>query len=114
MTSIPNPDDWKDVFTILAVVAMMSVPSWFALRAHKTSEAVLAQTKNGHPNPMRADLDRVLNVGEATRRELEAHRRETRAGFDALRDDLSEERTARRAGDAAIRQDIDQDRRAAG
>lgn len=113
MNTIPNPDDWKDVFTILAAVAIMSVPSWFAIKAHKTSEQILAQTKNGHPNPMRADLDRVIETTDATRRELSDHRDETRKGFAALRADISDERDARRDGDAAIRETIDRDRRRA-
>lgn len=122
MNTIPNPDDWKDVFTILAAVAIMSVPSWFAIKAHKTSEQILAQTKNGHPEPMRADIDRMLETtdraletAEATRRELSDHRDETRKGFAALRADISDERDARRDGDAAIREAIDRNRqRAAG
>lgn len=120
VTTIPNPDDWKDVFTILAAVAIMSVPSWFAIKAHRTSEQILAQTKNGHPEPMRADLDRViettdraLETAEATRQELGAHRKETRQEFAALREDLGDERNARRDGDAAIREAIDRDRRRA-
>ena len=36
MNTIPNPDDWMDVITIIAVALIAGVPSWFAIKAHKT------------------------------------------------------------------------------
>jgi hypothetical protein len=57
MTTIPDPNSWMDVFTILAATAMVAIPSWFAARNHKSIKKVTDQVVNGHTTPMRADLD---------------------------------------------------------
>ena len=36
MNTIPDPNSWMDVFTILAATAMVAIPSWFAARNHKS------------------------------------------------------------------------------
>lgn len=99
MNSIPNPDGWLDVFTIIAVVLITAVPSWLAARNQKTIQAVKDQVVNGHTTPMRADLDSL-------REDIGGMRDEMRGGFSALRSDLAEERIARRSGDDMLRDQI--------
>jgi len=86
MNTIPNPDDWMDVITIIAVALIAGVPSWFAIKAHKTSTEVLHQTRNGHTTPMRQDLDRAIDSID-------------RLGHDVagIRKDLADEEDRRRA-----------------
>ncbi len=100
MTTIPNVDSWMDVITILLAVAMMSVPSWFAIRAHKTSEAVLTQTKNGHTVPMREDLDRAISAIEALANDVRS-----------LRADVANEENRRRTQIQDLASDVDRMRR---
>lgn len=108
-----------DVVTILLTVAIgAAVPSWFALRAKRSSEEVLAQTRNGHKEPMRADIDRLMESNREIRESnreiheaLTAHRTETRHGFSALHTDVAEERAARRDKDAELAADIEMLRR---
>jgi hypothetical protein len=90
VTQIPNPDSWMDVATILAVVAMMSVPSWFAIKAHKTSTEVLHQTRNGHTVPLRADLDRAINAIEALAHDVQSLRKDLMAEEDHRRLQISD------------------------
>lgn len=103
MNSIPNPDSWMDVATILIAVAMMTVPSWFAMKAHKSSEQVRNQVQNGHKTPMRADLDRAIGAIDQLGTEL-----------SGLRRDLADEENRRRnhvqdvyASLQALREDVD-------
>lgn len=98
MTQIPNPDGWMDVATILIAVAMMSVPSWFAMRAHKSSEAVRSQVENGHKDapPMRADLDRAIASIDQLGQEIRG-----------IRQDMTIEEDRRRSHIDELRRDVD-------
>lgn len=100
MTTIPNADSWMDVITILTAVAMMSVPSWFAIKAQRTSAAVLSQTKNGHSVPMREDLDRAIAAIEALAHDVKS-----------LRTDLAMEEDRRRVQIQDLALDVDRMRR---
>lgn len=108
MNTIPNPDNWMDVATILLVALIAAVPSWLALRSHKAVrdqagavEDIKAQVVNGHEGKpaLRADIDMI-------REEIAGIRDELRGGFAALRGDIGEERATRRSEDAAIRDQI--------
>jgi len=94
-----HPDSWMDVFVLLTLAVIATVPSWAALRNHRSLQQVKDQVVNGHKTAMRADMD-------AIRDELGGMRDEMRGGFAAVRGDISEERLARRAGDDSIHDDI--------
>lgn len=98
MNTIPNPDSWMDVATILIVAAMMSVPSWFAMKAHKSSEQVRNQVVNGHKDapPLRADLDRAIASIEQLGQEVRG-----------IRQDMINEEDRRRTHIDELRQDVD-------
>lgn len=100
MNSIPNPDDWLDVITILVATAIVAIPSWLTARNHKLIKSVKDQVVNGHTTPMRADLDVIKGDVAGLRDEL-------RGGFADIRADLNEERAARRAGDATLRDELE-------
>ena len=102
MTTVPfQPDDWMDVFTILAVALIAAVPSWLAHRNHKVVKDIKNQVVNGHENPMRFDLDRAIDaisaLGEDVRRlrkDLMAEEDHRRLQISDLRDEL-DHRTGR-------------------
>lgn len=106
MNTIPNPDGWLDAFVILMVALIAAVPSWAALRNHRSLQQVKDQVINGHEGKpaLRADMDSI-------REEIAGIRDEMRGGFAALRGDIGEERLARRAGDDAIRDELHRDDR---
>ena len=95
MNTIPNPDDWMDVITIIAVALIAGVPSWFAIKANKTSTEVLNQTRNGRcrktnapvrrTTPMRQDLDRAIESLDRLGHEV-----------SGIRTDLADEEDRRR------------------
>lgn len=106
MNTIPNPDSWSDVVTIIIVTAIVSGPTWLTARAnraikdvHQQVRAVRDQVVNGHTTPMRADMDEM-------RLAVSNLRDEVRGGFSSLRADLTEERSARRDGDIALRAEM--------
>lgn len=90
MNTIPDPENWLDVLTILAVALIAAVPAVFAAKANRTSQAVLSQTKNGHVRPMREDLDRVIAAIEALSHDVTAIRRDLADEEDRRRDHVAE------------------------
>lgn len=120
MNTIPNPDSWMDVVTILsAVLLAAAVPSWLTARANRAIREVHHQVRdvkeqvvNDHTNPLRADVDGLKTDLNDARLALSNLRDEVRGGFSSLRADLAEERGARRDGDSALRDEI-RDRKSA-
>jgi hypothetical protein len=101
VNTIPDPENWLDVFTILAVALIAAVPSWLAHRNHKVVKDIKNQVVNGHENPMRFDLDRAIDaisaLGEDVRRlrkDLMAEEDHRRLQISDLRDEL-DHRTGR-------------------
>jgi len=91
MTTIPDPNSWMDVFTILAATAMVAIPSWFAARNHKSIKKVTDQVVNGHTTPMRADLDVMKN----TLNEIHTDMRGVKTDIADIRNELRQERKDR-------------------
>ena len=95
MTTIPNPDSWMDVATIIVVALIAGLPAWLALRSHKevrkqgeSVEAIRGQVVNGHERPMRADLDALLVAMETLREVVEDERALRREQIHELRADI--------------------------
>jgi len=97
VNSIPNPDNWMDVFTILAATAMVAIPSWFAHRNHKDLKEVVYQTKNQHDTNLRDDVDRAINAIEKLGQD-----------FRGMRQDLAAEENRRRSEVAELERRITQ------
>ena len=91
MNTIPNPDNWLDVFTILAATAMVAIPSWFAARNHQSINKVTDQVVNGHATPMRADLDGM----KSTLDEIHTDIRGVKTDISDIRQELRQERKDR-------------------
>lgn len=113
MNSIPNPDSWMDVFTILAVTLIIALPSWLSMKAnraiknvHDQVTVVRNQVVNGHATALREDMDGMKSDVKATIDSLRTLRDEVRGGFASVRADLNEERNIRRDGDLALRNEI--------
>lgn len=106
MNTIPNPDSWSDVVTIIIVTAIVAGPTWLTARAnraikdvHQQVLVVREQVVNGHTSPLRSDVDEMRTAVSSLRDEV-------RGGFSSLRADLAEERSVRRDGDVQLREEI--------
>lgn len=85
-----------DVLTILAVTAMVAVPSWLTLRQGKIVSEVREQVKNQHSTNLRDDVDRVIAAVETLSHDVRA-----------LRTDLMAEEDRRRAQIAGIYDELE-------
>lgn len=90
MNSIPNPDNWMDVFTILAATAMVAIPSWFAHRNHKDLKEVVYQTKNQHDTNLRDDVDRAIDAIEKLGQDFRGMRQDLAAEENRRRSEVAE------------------------
>ena len=90
MNSIPNPDNWMDVFTILAATAMVAIPSWFAHRNHKDLKEVVYQTKNQHDTNLRDDVDRAIDAIEKLGHDFRGMRQDLAAEENRRRTEVAE------------------------
>lgn len=90
MNQIPNPDNWMDVFTILAATAMVAVPSWFAHRNHKDLKEVVYQTKNQHDTNLRDDVDRAIAAVEQLGQDFRGMRQDLAAEENRRRSEVAE------------------------
>ena len=113
MTTIPNPDSWADVITIVIVTLIVAGPTWIAARTkrqigevHEQVRVVREQVVNGHTSPMRSDLDGMKTDLTDAGVALSNLRDEVRGGFASVRADLAEERSARRDGDMSLHEEI--------
>ena len=114
MTTIPNPDSWADIITIIIVTLIVAGPTWIAARAkqqindvHKQVNVVRDNVVNGHTSPMRADVDGIVADMADARLALSNLRDEVRGGFASVRADIAEERSSRRDGYRALRGELD-------
>lgn len=85
MNTIPDPENWLDVVTILSVALIAAVPSWLAHRNHKVVRDIKDQVVNGHEKPMRFDLDRAIASIEALGEDVRRLRKDLMAEEDHRR-----------------------------
>lgn len=90
MQTIPEINGWLDAAVVIAVALIAGVPSWFAIKAHKTSTEVLHQTRNGHTTPMRQDLDRAIESIDRLGHDVSAIRRDLADEEDRRRNHVRE------------------------
>lgn len=55
-----NPDSWMDVVALLVVAAPGIIGAIVAMLNRRDGKAIKGQVVNGHTDPLRSDLDRVL------------------------------------------------------
>jgi hypothetical protein len=93
----PNPDNWMDVFTIIAVALIAAVPSWLAHKNHKVVKEIQGQVVNGHAETnLRNDVDRAIAAIDDLAQDVRN-----------LRTDLLAEEQHRRIQIADLRQELD-------
>lgn len=88
--NIPNPDGWVDGIVILLATAMVAIPSWLAVRSHKTMSRVEGQVANGHKRPLREDLDKVIESIERLSADVRMIRRELQDEEERRRNHVSD------------------------
>ncbi len=91
MQSIPNPDSWMDVATIIIVSLIVAVPSWLSLRNHKQLARMDKSISNGHTSPLREDVDEIRDTLGHIRADIHAVKSE----LGDIRHELREERKDR-------------------
>lgn len=91
MQSIPNPDSWMDVATIIIVSLIVAVPSWLSLRNHKQLTKMDKSISNGHTSPLRQDVDEIRDTLTHIRADIHAVKSE----LGDIRHELREERKDR-------------------
>lgn len=91
MNSIPNPDSWMDVATIIVVSLIVAVPSWLSVRNHKALTKMDKSISNGHTSPLRQDVDEIRDTLSHIRADIHAVKSE----LGDIRHELREERKDR-------------------
>jgi predicted nucleic acid-binding Zn-ribbon protein len=91
---------------VMGAIGVAGVPSFFAARNHRELRAVKEQVTNGHADPMRVDLDRVIYTVGQTADAVEVMSR----NLDSLREELRDEVTRRREGTRELRDDLERSR----
>lgn len=91
MNTIPNPDSWMDVITILIVSGMIAVPSWLSVRNHKALQKVDKNISNGHTTLLRDDMDGIRDTLIHIRQDLHSVKSE----LGDIRHEIREERKDR-------------------
>lgn len=89
--TIFNPDSWMDVLTILAVSAMVAIPSWFAARNHKGISKLDKSISNGHTYPLRQDVDEIRSTLNEIRTDVHG----VKSDIADIRNELRQERKDR-------------------
>lgn len=82
-----NPDSWMDVFVLLTLAAIAAVPSWAALRNHKSIKEV-ADSVNNRPTALRDDLDKAISAIEALAHDVRGIKADLMAEEDRRRRDV--------------------------
>lgn len=77
----------------MVVIAAAVIPSWFAARNHKSIKDIKDQVVNGHENPMRFDLDRVIQAVDDLRHDVRTLRKDLMAEEDHRRIQITDLRT---------------------
>lgn len=91
---------WLDildhVWIGLVLIAVAVVPSWMAAKNGKGIKKISEQVVNGHTDPLRSDLDKVIATVESIDH-----------GLHSLREELIHEETRRRSAIRELREDFD-------
>jgi hypothetical protein len=100
MTNWIDVDSWMDLIANLwvglVVIAVAAIPGYMAARKnHKGIKEIKEQVVNGHTEPMRTDLDRVIAALDALAKDVTGIRR-----------DLADEETRRRDHIAELRDEV--------
>lgn len=82
-----NPDSWMDVFVLLTLAVIAAVPSWAALRNHKSIKEV-ADSVNNRPTALRDDLDKAISAIEALAHDVRGIKADLMAEEDRRRRDV--------------------------
>lgn len=102
-----DAQNWLDlldhIWIGLVLIAVAAVPSYFAARNHKGIKNISEQVVNGHPDPMRMDLDKVISKLDETSEKVNDIARD----LTDLRVDLGQEEGRREVSDRELRDEFD-------
>lgn len=106
-TTWTDAQNWIDIIDHiwigLVLIAVAGIPSYFAAQNGKGIKKISDQVVNGHPDPMRSDLDKVITKLSETSDKVDQISRD----ITELRIELSHEEGRREISDRELRDDFD-------
>lgn len=103
-TDVENLLDLIDHIWIgLVLIAVAAVPALLSARNHSGIKKIQDQVVNGHKEPLRNDLDKVIKALEENSHKVDA----ISHGLTNLREELIQEEGRRRSGIQELRDDFD-------
>jgi len=103
-TDVENLLDLIDHIWIgLVLIAVAAIPAFFSARNHSGIKKIQDQVVNGHKEPLRNDLDKVIKALSDTSEKVD----NIAMGLNGLREELFLEEGRRRSNIKELREDID-------
>lgn len=107
LDSFVNVDSWIDIVDHIWVgfvlIMVAAVPSIISARNNKGIKRIESQVVNGHTDPLRKDLDRVIDTLSETSLKVDA----ISVRLNSLHEELLHEESLRRSSVADLRNDFD-------
>lgn len=107
MNTFTDAQNWLDIIDHIIVgiilILVAAVPAWIAAKNHKGIKKIQDQVVNGHPDPLRSDLDKVMLKLSETSDKVDDISRD----ITSLRVELSQEEGRREVSDRDLRDDFD-------
>ena len=107
MNNWTDAQTWLDlidhIWIGLVLIAVAAVPALMSARNHSGIKKIQDQVVNGHTEPMRNDLDKVIKAisDQSTKVDSISH------SLTSLREELLQEEIRRRSGITELREDFD-------
>lgn len=96
-------DSWMDLVGNVWIGIVFIVIAYFGLKSSRGIKSIQDQVVNGHKDPLRMDLDKVINSIS----EMDAKMDGISHGLHNLREELLHEESRRRTSVAELRDDFD-------
>lgn len=107
MNTWTDVQNWLDlldhIWIGLVLIAVAAVPALMSARNHNGIKKIQDQVVNGHKEPLRTDLDRVIVALEENSKKIDL----ISNGLNGLRDELMYEEERRRSSIVELRSDFD-------
>ena len=107
MNAWTDVQNWLDlldhIWIGLVLIAVAAVPSFMSARNHAGIKKIQDQVVNGHEEPLRNDLDKVIKALSDQSEKVDS----ISHGLTSLREELIQEEIRRRSGITELRDDFD-------
>jgi hypothetical protein len=107
VTNFADINSWMDVignfWVGLVLIAVAVIPAFISAKNHSGIKKIQDQVVNGHKEPLRNDLDKVIKALSETADKVD----NIALGLNGLREELFLEEGRRRSNIKELREDID-------